>query len=191
VDRLPGDEPFVQEKIPYWWSPIKDEETGRWISSHTVNQDIIAWVGQGTQSDRENEHLGESDRGVIMLRQRLLRDLKVVEDGGDPKAILRDPSRNHALSLKPSGHGFTYPEVDPAYAPGRDPEVMKGQVESRKRQLADLFSGRGGRRRDTGNALFYGQPEEVGAEFSRIYEERLASLPEESPKRSPLIPGLD
>ena len=43
----PGDAPFEQERIPYWYSPIKDEKTGRWITRHVMNQDFIAWVGQG------------------------------------------------------------------------------------------------------------------------------------------------
>ena len=41
-------EPFEQERIPYWYAPIKDEQTGRWITSHVMNQDFMAWVGQGT-----------------------------------------------------------------------------------------------------------------------------------------------
>ena len=96
---MPGKRAFQQEKIPYWWSPIKDEQSGRWISSHIMNQDYIAWVGQGTVSDRWNEHLGETDSGVITLRKRLLEDIRVVEDGGDPKGILRDPARNDKIYL--------------------------------------------------------------------------------------------
>ena len=46
IDRLPGDEPFEQPSVPYFWSPITDPVTGRWITSHTVNQDIVAWVGK-------------------------------------------------------------------------------------------------------------------------------------------------
>jgi len=30
--------------------------TGRWITSHVINQDTVAWVGQGALADRENEH---------------------------------------------------------------------------------------------------------------------------------------
>ena len=63
IDPIPGEQPFEQERIPYWRSPIVDAQTGRWISSHIMNQDFIAWVGQGSVSDRWNEHLGESDRG--------------------------------------------------------------------------------------------------------------------------------
>ena len=99
IDPIPGEQPFEQERIPFWHSPIVDEQTGRWISSHIMNQDFIAWVGQGAVSDRWNEHLGESDRGVIMLRKQLMDDLAVIEDGGDPKGILRDAGRNVMVPL--------------------------------------------------------------------------------------------
>lgn len=99
IDPIPGEQPFEQERIPFWHSPIVDEETGRWISSHIMNQDFIAWVGQGAVSDRWNEHLGESDRGVIMLRKQLMDDLAVVEGGGDPKGVLRDARRNVMVPL--------------------------------------------------------------------------------------------
>jgi 5,5'-dehydrodivanillate O-demethylase len=52
-NRVPRErEPFVQERIPHWNGPIKDERTGRWITSHVMNQDFVAWVWQGTTSDR-------------------------------------------------------------------------------------------------------------------------------------------
>ena len=99
IDPIPGEQPFEQERIPYWHSPIVDRETGRWVSSHIMNQDFIAWVGQGSVSDRWNEHLGESDRGVIMLRKQFMDDLAVIEDGGDPKGVLRDAGRNDRMAL--------------------------------------------------------------------------------------------
>lgn len=141
-DLLPADKPYVQDRIPYFWSPIKDERTGRWISSHTVQQDIIAWVGQGTVSDRENEHLGASDEGVIQLRKRFLRDLRVIEDGGDPKGILRDPSRNHAIPL---------------------PRTSGGEP---------LVARRPPGRRFTVSALYYGLPKEIEEEMERVFDER-------------------
>ena len=91
--------PFEQERIPYWYSPIKDEKTGRWITSHVMNQDFVAWVGQDTVADRTQEHLGESDRGVIVMRRRLLDDVKVIADGGEPKALVRDEELNKCVPL--------------------------------------------------------------------------------------------
>jgi 5,5'-dehydrodivanillate O-demethylase len=98
--RVPQDrEPYVQSSIPTWHGPIKDETTGRWITTHVMNQDFIAWVGQGRISDRQNEHLGLSDRGVILLRKRFMEDLDRVARGEDPKAIVRDPEANAVITL--------------------------------------------------------------------------------------------
>src|SRR5262249_52872849 len=70
-------------------SPIKDEN-GRWITSHVINQDIIAWVGQGPIADRSKEHIGASDLGIVMIRKRLFDDLDAIAQGCDPKAISRN-----------------------------------------------------------------------------------------------------
>jgi 5,5'-dehydrodivanillate O-demethylase len=99
-DRVPNEmEPYAQERIPYWYGPIKDGATGRWISSHVMNQDFIAWVGQGTVADRTQEHLGESDRGVAMMRRKLLEQAEIVAGGGEPMAVIRDAAQNRCLSL--------------------------------------------------------------------------------------------
>jgi len=99
-NRVPKErEPYVQNRIPYWYAPIKDEKTGRWISSHVDNQDYIAWVGQGDVTDRTREHLTHSDRGVVMMRRGLLADIEAIECGEDPKGIIRDPARNKDVRL--------------------------------------------------------------------------------------------
>lgn len=99
-DRVPNErEPFKQDRIPSWYSPIKDPRTGRWITSHVMNQDFVAWVGQGTVADRTQEHLGDSDRGVILMRKKLLEQVEVVARGGEPKAVVRDAERNRCLGL--------------------------------------------------------------------------------------------
>jgi 5,5'-dehydrodivanillate O-demethylase len=99
-DRVPEEqEPFEQDRIPYWYGPIRDQQTGRWITSHVMNQDFVAWVGQGTVADRTQEHLGESDRGVILMRRRLLDEAKVVAAGGEPKGLVRDPEQNECVRL--------------------------------------------------------------------------------------------
>ena len=49
--RVPKErEPYVQDRIPTWQGPIADEKTGRWITSHVMNQDFVTWVG--TRADR-------------------------------------------------------------------------------------------------------------------------------------------
>jgi len=64
-----------------------------------MNQDFVAWAGQGVIADRTQEHLGASDRGIAMLRRQFLNDLEKVERGEDPKGVLRDPAANHQLRL--------------------------------------------------------------------------------------------
>ena len=85
-NRVPDEmEPFTQERIPYWYGPIVDEKTGRWITTHVMNQDFVAWVGQGALADRTQEHLGESDRGVIMMRKRMLEEAELVAAAASPR----------------------------------------------------------------------------------------------------------
>jgi 5,5'-dehydrodivanillate O-demethylase len=106
-DRVPNEmEPFKQDRIPYWTSPIKDPLTDRWITSHIMNQDFVAWVGQGTVAYRTQEHLGESDRGVIMMRKRILEDAEIVARGGEPKGIIRDTEKNRCVRLPIIGRDF-------------------------------------------------------------------------------------
>ena len=90
--RVPKErEPYVQEKIPCWTSPVRDEKTGRWITSHIMNQDFVGWVGQGVFAKRSEEHLGKSDRGIAMIRQRYFADMERVARGelGTPHPVDR------------------------------------------------------------------------------------------------------
>ncbi|MBP7334312.1 aromatic ring-hydroxylating dioxygenase subunit alpha [Niveispirillum sp.] len=97
--RVPKDrEPYVQKRVPWWKGPIKEAD-GRWIVSHVMNQDIVAWVGQGTIADRTAEHLGQSDLGIIMMRRCFERNMKLVEEGQDPMGVIRDAERNRCIEL--------------------------------------------------------------------------------------------
>ena len=97
--RVPkGREPYVQNSVPTWIAPIKDE-TGRWITSHVINQDIVAWVGQGTIADRTKEHLRSSDIGIAMMRQRFFDELEAIKAGRDPGGIIRDPNLARRIDL--------------------------------------------------------------------------------------------
>jgi 5,5'-dehydrodivanillate O-demethylase len=97
--RVPTEaEPYVQEHIPHWHGPIR-QENGRWISSHVINQDIIAWVGQGVVADRTKESLGASDRGIAMIRNRFFEELDAVAAGKEPKGIIRDAEAAKLVEL--------------------------------------------------------------------------------------------
>lgn len=145
--------PFVQEDIPYWYGPVADSSTGRWITTHTLNQDFAAWLGQGTVTDRSVEHLGRSDAGIIMLRRRFLADLENVARGADPKAIIRDEARNSPLVLP----------IDPALRA----ELLGGWTRAGLNERLDLM-----RRRFPGADCDYygfqvGQPRHVRIAYER------------------------
>ena len=65
-----------------------------------MNQDFIAWVGQGTFADRTSETLGKSDKGIAMLRKQLFDDMDlIVNSENDPKGIVRGTSTNEFIEL--------------------------------------------------------------------------------------------
>jgi 5,5'-dehydrodivanillate O-demethylase len=98
--RVPKErEPYVQNRIPTWKGPIKDEATGRWIDTHVMNQDFIAWVGQGTVADRTKENLASSDKGIALQRRQFFSDLEAIKEGKDPKGLVRDPKINQCVPL--------------------------------------------------------------------------------------------
>ncbi|MPZ57780.1 MAG: Rieske 2Fe-2S domain-containing protein [Rhizobiales bacterium] len=97
--RVPnGREPYVQETVPTWVSPIKDD-SGRWISSHVINQDIVAWVGQGRIADRTKENLRASDIGIQMMRRRFFEEMDAVAAGKDPGGVIRNPNEAQCIPL--------------------------------------------------------------------------------------------
>lgn len=150
--RVPRErEPYVQQRIPYWVSPVKDRRTGEWITSHIMNQDFLAWAGQGAVADRGREHLGRSDRGIVMLRNRFLADLKRIAQGEDPKAVVRDARLNACIGL-----------------PVADREALtRGLSREELNRLAPGSARAAGAGRDF--AWLAGQPEEV----RRVYNEAM------------------
>ena len=84
------------EEIPYFTAPVPDLVDGvpHWdVLDNNSGQDIVAWITQGMIADRTGEHLGRSDKGVLLYRQQLEDALRIVEDGGDPMNVFRrEPS---------------------------------------------------------------------------------------------------
>lgn len=97
--RVPKEsEPYRQESIPTWWGPVRNPD-GSWIDTHVMNQDFLAWVGQGAIADRTKENLASSDRGIALLRKRMFEEMEKVARGEDPKGTLRDPAANQRIAL--------------------------------------------------------------------------------------------
>ena len=94
---MPPGETSVQDTIPYYVIPPSLDEQGRPVWQELDNnggQDIAVWAAQGAIFDRSQEKLGESDRGILLFRDLLKRQLRVVEDGGEPMNVIRDPAQN-------------------------------------------------------------------------------------------------
>lgn len=97
----------------------------RFSMAWTLPEDHMAWETQGPLADREHERLATSDRGIVLYRQVLLREIENVERGLDPKAVLRDP--DHAIidtnlnqSIRRGGARGTYtPDADDVPATSR------------------------------------------------------------------------
>jgi 5,5'-dehydrodivanillate O-demethylase len=146
--HVPKDrEPYVQQSIPTWTGPVKDEQ-GRWITTHVVNQDFLAWVGQGRIADRSKEKLGASDRGIVMMRRRFFEEMdRLAQGGGDPKGLIRDPARNLRVPLPTANRdttldGFTTAEImaDPRKRIRLTTFMFQaGQPEAVKRQFAEAM----------------------------------------------------
>jgi len=97
--RVPkGREPYVQDRVPTWVSPLTDD-TGRFITSHVINQDIVAWAGQGRIADRTKEHLRSSDIGVTMMRGRFFAELEAMAAGKEPGGIIRSANEAQCIPL--------------------------------------------------------------------------------------------
>jgi 5,5'-dehydrodivanillate O-demethylase len=69
-------------------------EDGRFVVDTVSGQDMMVWVTQGPISDRATERLGTSDKGIILYRSLLDEQMRRVEAGQDPMAVIRDPVRN-------------------------------------------------------------------------------------------------
>ncbi|MPZ14012.1 MAG: Rieske 2Fe-2S domain-containing protein [Chloroflexi bacterium] len=61
----------------------------------TLAQDHMAWETQGPIADRSIERLATSDRGIVLLRQIMVREIDRVHQGTDPLGVVRDP--NHPM----------------------------------------------------------------------------------------------
>ncbi|MCH7482969.1 MAG: aromatic ring-hydroxylating dioxygenase subunit alpha [Chloroflexi bacterium] len=96
--KLDTDPEQRPEDVPFFQPPVVElDEDGqpRWSILDTNSaQDVAAWITQGPIADRTGENLGRSDKGIIMFRQMLEENIRIVEDGGDPMNTFRDPEKN-------------------------------------------------------------------------------------------------
>ena len=64
-----------------------------------ASHDAMAWETQGAITDRARENLGVSDAGIALYRRLLREQIKRVQDGQDPRGLIRDPKLNTSIQI--------------------------------------------------------------------------------------------
>ena len=83
---------FVATREQVMWNAL-----GLVDAPMVIQQDEMAWIGQGPISDRTQEHLATSDKGVIVFHNLILAEIEKVERGEDPLGVVRDPAVNFPM----------------------------------------------------------------------------------------------
>lgn len=86
---------------PVEYITLKDDE-GYFHMKSFPSQDSMAWETQGPIRDRSVEHLAASDKGVLMWRELLKRQIDIVSEGGDPLGVIRDPNKYRIIAFSAS-----------------------------------------------------------------------------------------
>lgn len=77
--------------------------------------DYEAQTGQGAITLHSEEHFGTTDKGIAFLRRFLERQLRVVEEGGDPAGV--EFSEANGYTVFEAGNFLEPPEWQPAQTP--------------------------------------------------------------------------
>lgn len=93
-------EPEVEYIAPYKDPPDELHPFARFRLDAVQCQDHMAWETQGPIADRTTERLATSDRGIVMLRELMNREMDRMEAGEDPKGVVRDPAGNRMLDTR-------------------------------------------------------------------------------------------
>ncbi len=70
----------------FWWDMTEQEH-------QQFPGDYEAQVGQGPVTLHSEEHFGQSDRGILMIRRMLSDQLEAMAAGRDPIGVSFDPGR--------------------------------------------------------------------------------------------------
>lgn len=87
-----NDEVPVNYRKPFKNPPDQRHPFAKHRLDEVDAQDFMAWETQGPIHDRSRERLGTSDRGIVMYREMLTREIKKVQQGLDPINVFRDPN---------------------------------------------------------------------------------------------------
>lgn len=90
-------DPEVEYVQPYKNPPDALHPFTRFRMDQVQAQDHMAWETQGPVADRTHERLATSDRGVVMLREVMKREIAKVQQGLDPLGLVRDPTQDKMI----------------------------------------------------------------------------------------------
>ena len=99
----------VQDPVPVFDVPVSE------LPEYILQQDFAVWEAQGPIANRSVEKLGESDRGLIMMRRMFEEQMRIVEDGGDPINVFREPHESLPLEIEGYGDLSDYRPGDAIY----------------------------------------------------------------------------
>ena len=111
---------------PAWWGnrdvmlPGQLPESDSYEASQRRPGDYEAQVGQRPIAIHALEHLGATDRGVIMFRHLIRQGIRAVREGRDPQGIFRDPA-----AVISTYCNDTIVRVPPASTPEEDLKLMR------------------------------------------------------------------
>lgn len=95
-----GEDPEVLYVPPFKDPPQALHPFTRFRMDLVLAQDHMVWETQGPIADRVHERLATSDRGVVMLRDITMREIRKVQAGHDPLGVIRDPAQNTMIDTK-------------------------------------------------------------------------------------------
>ena len=124
ADQRPEDIPIYRVPLP----GVDEEGLPVWeVVDNNSGQDNYAWMSQGPITPRWTEHLGESDKGIILYRRLLREQMQIVEDGGDPMNTFRDPAKNVSIHVPTESDDPNWQGYQADRASERGTSVSTGQ----------------------------------------------------------------
>jgi hypothetical protein len=110
---------------PAWWADRDTMLPGQLpLETYEASQrqpgDYEAQVGQRPIAIHGLEHLGATDRGIIMFRRQIRRGIRAVAEGRDPDGLFRQDDR-----VIPTYCNDTVVHVTPAATPEADQKLMR------------------------------------------------------------------
>jgi hypothetical protein len=94
-------------------------------------------MSQGPRNDRSQEKLGESDKGIILYRKLFREQIEIVDDGGDPMNVFRDPADAKCIELPLENVKFSDGTLFAEYRP---PEAGDSDAEDEIRVVLNTWS---------------------------------------------------